>query len=65
MVYFLKQKNDTIKATVKYLADVASYGKVKRLRSDNGVFPQETLEETLNQARKRLVLRTHFIKTVQ
>ena len=34
MVYFLKQKSDTLEATEKFLADVAPYGKVKRLRSE-------------------------------
>ena len=36
MIYFLKQKSDTFEAAEKFLADVAPYGKVKRLRSDNG-----------------------------
>ena len=36
MVYFLKQKSDTLEATKKFFADVAPYGKVKRIRSDNG-----------------------------
>ena len=36
MIYFLKLKSDTFEATEKFLADVAPYGKVKRLRSDNG-----------------------------
>ena len=36
MIYFLKQKSDTFEATEKFLADVAPYGKVKRLWSDNG-----------------------------
>ena len=35
-MYFLKNKSDTVKATKKFLADVAPYGCVKRLRSDNG-----------------------------
>ena len=35
-MYFLKNKSDTVKATKKCLADVAPYGCVKRLRSDNG-----------------------------
>jgi hypothetical protein len=35
-VYFLKQKSDTIEATEKYIADVAPYEKIKRIRSDNG-----------------------------
>ena len=35
-LYFLKQKSDTVAATERFLADVAPYGDVKRLRSDNG-----------------------------
>ena len=35
-VYFLKSESDTLAATEKFLADSASYGSVKRLRSDNG-----------------------------
>ena len=35
MVYFLKQKSDTLEATKKFFADVAPYGKVKRIRSNN------------------------------
>lgn len=31
MVYFLKQKSDTLEATEKFLADVAPFGKVKRI----------------------------------
>ena len=36
MIYFLRQKSDTLEATEKFLADAAPYGKIKRLRSDNG-----------------------------
>ena len=36
MVYFLKQKSDTLVATEKYLADISPYGAIKRLRCDNG-----------------------------
>ena len=36
MVYFLKAKSDAVQATEKYLADVAPYGTVKCIRSDNG-----------------------------
>lgn len=36
MVYFLKEKSDTIHATEKFLADCAPYGSVKCIRSDNG-----------------------------
>ena len=35
-VYFLKSKDDTVEATKKFLADIAPFGNVKRLRSDNG-----------------------------
>lgn len=35
-VYFLKAKSDTFKATEKFIADVAPYGKIKCIRSDNG-----------------------------
>ena len=35
-VYFLKNKSDTVQATERFLADVAPYGKVKCIRSDNG-----------------------------
>jgi len=35
-VYFLKHKSDAVAATKRFLADVAPYGTVKRLKSDNG-----------------------------
>lgn len=35
-VYFLKAKSDTVRATEKFFADVAPYGKIKCIRSDNG-----------------------------
>uniref|UniRef100_A0A1A8B2B7 Retrovirus-related Pol poly from transposon TNT 1-94 n=1 Tax=Nothobranchius furzeri TaxID=105023 RepID=A0A1A8B2B7_NOTFU len=35
-VYFLRNKSDTVQATEKFLADTASYGDVKCIRSDNG-----------------------------
>ena len=35
-VWFLKNKSDATKATGQFLADTSPYGKVKRLRSDNG-----------------------------
>ena len=35
-VYFLKSKSDTVAATQKFLADTASYGEVKCIRSDKG-----------------------------
>ena len=35
-VYFLKNKSETVKATEKFLADSAPFGKVRSIRSDNG-----------------------------
>ena len=35
-VYFLKSKSDTVRATEKFLADVAPYGTIKCMRSDGG-----------------------------
>ena len=35
-VYFLKSKSDTVQATERFLADIAPYGEVKCIRSDNG-----------------------------
>lgn len=34
-VYFLKEKNNTVKATEKFIADITPSGKVKCIRSDN------------------------------
>ena len=36
MVYFLKAKSDTCEATKKFLVDIAPFGQIKTLRSDNG-----------------------------
>ena len=35
-VYFLQTKDQTVRATEKFLADAAPFGQVKRIRSDNG-----------------------------
>ena len=35
-IYFLKQKSDAAKALVQFIADSAPYGKMKRIRTDNG-----------------------------
>lgn len=48
-VYFLKNKNDATEATKKFLADTATYGKIKRFRCDNGG------EFTSNEFKKMLV----------
>ena len=34
--YHLKQKSDAVKATEKFIAEVAPYGKIKFIRTDNG-----------------------------
>ena len=36
LVYFLKQKSGTLETTEKFLSDTEPFGKIKRLRSDNG-----------------------------
>lgn len=41
MLYFLKQKSDTVEAAQKFLADTAPFGKIKRIRSDNGMLLRE------------------------
>lgn len=49
-VYFLRNKNKAVKATMQFLADIAPYGKVKRLRSDNGTeFVSEEYQTLLAQ----------------
>ena len=35
-VYFLKKKSDAVLATKKFIADMAPFGKIKKIRSDNG-----------------------------
>ena len=37
MLYFLKHKSNTLLATKKYLTDIAPYGHVKCIRTDNGM----------------------------
>lgn len=37
MVYFLRQKGDTVVATEKFLADATPSDKVRRIRTDNGM----------------------------
>lgn len=36
LVYFLKFKSDAMQATERFLADIAPYGEVKCIRSENG-----------------------------
>jgi hypothetical protein len=36
MIYFLKQKSDTLETTKQFLAHTAPIGKIKCIRSDNG-----------------------------
>ena len=48
MVYFLKSKGDTVRATERFIADCTPYGKVKCIRSDNGgEFTSESFESLL------------------
>ena len=48
MLYFLKHKFDTLLATPKYLADIALYGHVKCLQTDNGTeFTSEPFQHLL------------------
>lgn len=50
-VYFLKNKSDTVTATEKFLADMAPYGKVKCIRSDNGAeFTGQEYNALLNRS---------------
>ena len=50
LIYFLKQKSDTVEATEKFLADIAPFGKVKRIRSDNGTeFTSRKFKSLLRQ----------------
>ena len=35
LVYFLRSKSDAVQATERFLADIAPYGEVKCIRSDN------------------------------
>ena len=35
-LYFLRNKSDATRATARFFADIAPYGRVKRLRSDQG-----------------------------
>ncbi len=49
-VYFLKSKSDTVQATEKFLADTAPYGKLKRVRSDNGAeFTARSYQDLLSE----------------
>lgn len=36
LVYFLRNKSDTVQGTERFIADVAPYGKIKCMRYDNG-----------------------------
>ena len=48
MTYLIKQKNDTVEATKRFLADVSPFGKVKYIRSDNGTeFTSKEIEALL------------------
>ena len=48
MLYFLKNKSNTLLATAKYLADISPYGHVKCVQTDNGTeFPSELFQRLL------------------
>ena len=48
MLYFLKHKSDNLLATMRYPADIAPYGHVKCLRTDNGTkFTSELFQRLL------------------
>ncbi|CAB4032274.1 myosin heavy fast skeletal muscle [Paramuricea clavata] len=48
MIYFIRHKSDTLKATETFLADSSPYGKIKCIRSDNGTeFTSEAFENLL------------------
>ncbi|KAL1263578.1 hypothetical protein QQF64_006317 [Cirrhinus molitorella] len=54
LVYFLKSKADTVQATEKFLADIAPYGEVKCIRSDNGTeFMSRDFQTLLTQRKIR------------
>ena len=67
--YFLKEKSDAVKATEKFLADIAPYGKVKTLNFFEDVFPAGDIKrlrsdnggEYISQKFKDLLLK-HRIK---
>uniref|UniRef100_A0A1A8PPT4 Retrovirus-related Pol poly from transposon TNT 1-94 n=1 Tax=Nothobranchius rachovii TaxID=451742 RepID=A0A1A8PPT4_9TELE len=49
-VYFLRNKNKAVQATQQFLADMKPFGKVKRLRSDNGTeFMSEEYQTLLRE----------------
>lgn len=53
-VYFLMSKTDTVQATERFLADIAPYGEVKRIRSDNGTeFKNRDFQTLLRKNRIR------------
>lgn len=52
--YFIKAKSDTTKATEKFIADVAPYGKIKCIQSDNGTeFTRQEFQSLLRSNRIR------------
>lgn len=60
-MYFLKAKNDTVKANKIFFADVTPYGIVKCVQTDNGTeFMGKEFQALLNKNSIRRVLRTVF-----
>jgi len=61
VTYFLKQKSDTVKATKRYLADIAPYGTVKCLRTDNaGEFMSAEYEDLLVENKIKHQTSAHY-----
>jgi len=53
-VYFLRFKSDTVQATERFLADIAPYGEVKCIRSDNSTeFTRRDFQALLTKNRIR------------
>ena len=54
MIYFLKCKSDAPEALQQFLADIAPFGRVKRIRSDNGTeFTSQKFKSILQENRIR------------
>lgn len=53
-MYFLKAKSDTVKATERFIADIAPYGTITCVRSDNGTeFMAKEFQSLLSKNRIR------------
>ena len=55
MIYMLQKKSDTVAATERFYADSAPYGKVRRLRCDNGgEFSSKDFKDLVRKNRTKL-----------